>query len=142
MFSIRLKESLNLEYVYEFRIDSVIQCSTYWVSHRNGEGDIWGYDWATFYAEQKKEEIDKFEEKYGYDWYEPYGEYGDVGRLYDNIKEKYNPVCNKTKDGHIYLYGESSWGILKKYPPAMDLSEFYGLVMEKAVKTVLEMKIS
>ena len=80
-------------------------------SNRNDKSDTWGDEWYKKFEKQKESEYDGVAIKYGYDNYlESYGDSFEMDSDIRTVQNKYNPVCNKTKDGRTYLYGES-WGV-------------------------------
>lgn len=100
---VKYKESETNMYIYGFEVYSnfkVEHVSTM-ISCRNDKNDVWGHLWSSKYKKDFKKEYDELLKKNHY--LEDY----EVEELYEygKLKDKYNPVYNKTINGDTYYSG-------------------------------------
>lgn len=79
-------------------------------SRRNDENDIWGDEWTKRFHDQKMEELNFWAQSKGYEDYYSIGwtdldAWTDKWEI-DEIRNKYNPVCQSTKHGEPYYSGQ------------------------------------
>jgi hypothetical protein len=76
-------------------------------SNRNDKNDAWGHKWDDpKYLKKEKEELEKYIKEF-----EVYSLSDNLvyDSKYDELCDRVNPICNKTKDGKPYYHG-TFWG--------------------------------
>ena len=110
-------------------------------SNRNDSSDTWGDQWYKKFEKQQESEYNEVAQRHGYDSYYELWDHEDVLADCDiqRVSDKYNPVCNKTKDGRTYLCG-TSWGVggkCGKYRPKISEDE----IISEIAKQITNIKI-
>jgi len=100
---IEYKESDKRMFIYDFEVFSNFEIDHVgtMISCRNGKGDVWGHLWGKKYKKDLEAELLGLAES------NPNVDEDDLWELYyyDKVRDKYNPVCNKTDDGMSYYSG-------------------------------------
>lgn len=88
-------------YVFEDCSDCFRYMGIYY-SRRNDANDLFGDEWEEFYKEEREKALKEFED-YDDDYYNFNTE---IEKKIKEIKNKYNPIVNKTKFGKPYYSGQ------------------------------------
>jgi hypothetical protein len=141
---IRHQISETQEEIYFFELENcLINYNCIYYSSRDSKDDIWGYDWSKYYSSQRDFEIGKLKELAFLDedtdpsWlYE-----SDYANEYRRVLDKYNPVCNKTKDGITRLTGVSGRYLWKRHTPKLTKEEIRKVIKEEINKIIDKFEI-
>ncbi|MHA2047742.1 MAG: hypothetical protein ACW99G_23410 [Candidatus Thorarchaeota archaeon] len=122
--------------IYKFR-----ECGDSWdyvgifYSHRDDADDVWGDEWSEHYADKRSEELNAVAESLGlestsemcgWDW-------DTHGHHFEEVKRKYNPVCQKTKHGKTRYSG--SHGGRRDHPtPKISVDEIKAEILKQISK--------
>lgn len=134
---IRYHLSETSEEVYVFTLEfNYIKYESIWFSNRDDKDDIWGYDWRSTFNDKRADELielDKYEDEISEEEY---------AKRENEIRDKYNPCCSKTKLGLPRLTGRSGGGSMwKDHPPKLDLDILDFMVHNTLSQQLMLMKI-
>lgn len=134
---IRHQLSETSEEVYVFTLEfNYIKYQSVWLSNRDDKDDIWGYDWRSTFNDKRADELielDKYEDEISEEEY---------AKRENEIRDKYNPCCSKTKLGLPRLTGMSGGGYMwKDHPPKLGLDELDDAIKKEFINKLMTMKI-
>lgn len=139
---IRHEISDTYEEVYHFDVDIFrINYKGVEFSYRENSQSVWGYDWTNTYKNDEQKEITDALSEYNLDEddisnvmnsYEPY-------KLYEKlteIRDAYNPVCNKTSRNENYLSGIFGSDLKSQYPINIPKEELVAKILYQISKSL------
>lgn len=103
--------------IYQFQNigDNTWKYAGIYFSNRNDNNDVWGHNWdkSKKIQSQKEKDLLALAIKFGYETFDEAIDCEPEGQSFDEwaaiIRRKYNPCCQKTKDGRAY-YSGMFWG--------------------------------
>lgn len=130
------KVSEKERHIFIFNVNGHIEYAGYYVSRRNGIGDVWGDSWEKHFRKAEEALDESVKDMDFYMWPEVYDNSQEYQK-YKKAREAFNPVLNKTKDGKPYLYGAFGPRKELKYPwNEIELKRKIATAMAKRVVTM------